>query len=193
MPTLPIWPPPRVPPIMPAIQGGGLAAIHVCRHLLAYGGHSQLLESQIGSRMLSSLRVIAASSSVPSSSPSRRDDDVEPASPYQQSIGMHLPLKHNCLPLSGPHHHKPGGPTMSSLGLGLRSRQQHPPNTRMLSSWQRYLPSGGSLRNALEDPNRQVTNLVIAINLATYLYTYLDPRIAQQMLMVRCKTSACMG
>ncbi|GLC61070.1 RHOMBOID-like protein 10, chloroplastic [Pleodorina starrii] len=51
-------------------------------------------------------------------------------------------------------------------------------------SWRRYVPSFGDLRNAAEAPNRQVTNLLLAINVATFILAKYDRSVAMSMALV---------
>lgn len=44
-------------------------------------------------------------------------------------------------------------------------------------SWRRWVPSGGDLWNAVEGPHRQMVNLFLAINVATYIVTKFDRSI----------------
>ncbi|GLI63287.1 hypothetical protein VaNZ11_006193 [Volvox africanus] len=57
------------------------------------------------------------------------------------------------------------------------SRVQH-------MSWRRYLPSMNDLSNAAGSPDRQVTNLLLAINCATYILTHFDHSVAANMALI---------
>jgi hypothetical protein len=51
-------------------------------------------------------------------------------------------------------------------------------------SWRRFVPSMSGLRNAAEAPDRQVVNLLLAINCATYMLSWLDRGVAVNMALI---------
>ena len=57
------------------------------------------------------------------------------------------------------------------------------PSVRHLS-WRRLLPSMDDFRNAAEGPTRQVTNLLLAINVSTYLVAKFDHGVVVSMAAI---------
>ncbi|GIL78263.1 hypothetical protein Vretifemale_7694 [Volvox reticuliferus] len=51
-------------------------------------------------------------------------------------------------------------------------------------SWRRYLPSMNDFSNAAGAPDRQVTNLLLAINCATYILARFDHSVAANMALI---------
>lgn len=51
-------------------------------------------------------------------------------------------------------------------------------------SWRRHLPSLDGFRRAAEDSNRQVTNLLVAINVATYALAKFDKSVATNLVLI---------
>lgn len=62
---------------------------------------------------------------------------------------------------------------------------------RHLSSWNRFVPTLGGVSHVFEDPWRQLVNLLIAMNVATYAYAQFNRSIVQQMALVRTSPMPC--
>ncbi|PNW83384.1 hypothetical protein CHLRE_05g245451v5 [Chlamydomonas reinhardtii] len=60
----------------------------------------------------------------------------------------------------------------------------HQQQVRQLSDWRRMLPTWQDFRNSAEGPYRQVTNLFLAINVATYLVARTDRSVVLAMAAI---------
>ncbi|PNH04118.1 Rhomboid protease gluP [Tetrabaena socialis] len=61
--------------------------------------------------------------------------------------------------------------------------QQHQTH-RHLSNWSRFLPSASDFRGSVEGPHRQATNLLLALNVATYGLAFFDRGVVAALALI---------